>query len=250
MNAIGHRIIKLDEVPSTNSFLIELVREYDVPQGTIILTEEQTSGRGQRTNTWESEKGLNLTFSFLLYPHFLDIMRQFEISKIVTLGISDVLMQIGINDVSVKWPNDIYIGNDKVCGILIENSLVGSSLEHSVVGVGLNVNQTEFISDAPNPISIKQVTGETADLTLLMDQLSDRFNYWYEKLYDGYNDEVDKEFESRLYRRLGYHPYRENGDSFLAKIIGINEVGQLILEKGNGERKQYHFKEVEFMHHK
>lgn len=247
MNAIGHRIIKLDEVPSTNSFLIELAREYEVPQGTIILTDEQTNGRGQRSNTWESEKGLNLTFSFLLYPHFLDIMHQFQLSKMVTLGISDVLIQYGMDDVAIKWPNDIYIGDNKICGILIENSIVGNTLDQSVVGVGLNVNQTKFVSDAPNPISIKQITGEEKDLSIVMTQLSDRFNYWYKKLYEGSSEEMDKVFEGRLYRKSGYHLYQEDGVTFLAKIVGINDIGQLVLEKENGEQKQYHFKEVQFL---
>ena len=182
MNAIGHRVIKLDTVPSTNSFLVELTKEYDVPQGTMILTDDQSQGKGQCNNFWESGKGLNLTFSFLLYPHFLDIKRQFEISKVVTLGISDVLIQLGIEDVAVKWPNDIYIGNKKVCGILIENSLIGNTMDNSVIGVGLNVNQIRFYSDAPNPISIRHVTGMEVDLTNLLSQLSDRFNYWYKKL--------------------------------------------------------------------
>jgi len=247
MKAIGHRVIKLDAVPSTNSFLIELTKEYDVPQGTMILTNDQSQGRGQSNNFWESGKGLNLTFSFLLYPHFLDIKRQFEISKVVTLGISDVLLHLGIEDVAIKWPNDIYIENKKVCGILIENSLIGNTMDNSVVGVGLNVNQIRFYSDAPNPVSIRQITGLEMDLAKLLSQLSDRFNYWYKKLYDGFYEEIDREYVSRLYRKAGFHAYSESGAEFQAKIIGINEIGQLILEKQDGSQKSYHFKEVEFI---
>ena len=247
MNAIGHRIIKLDTVPSTNSFLIELTKEYDVPQGTIILTNNQSQGRGQSKNFWESGQGLNLTFSFLLYPHFLNIKRQFEISKVVTLGISDVLTQLGISDVGIKWPNDIYIKDKKVCGILIETSLLGNTMDNSVIGVGLNVNQTRFLSDAPNPISICQVIGKEMDLTNLLNQLSDRLNYWYKKLYDGFDDEIDLQYASRLFRKSGFHTFAEKGMKFKAKIIGVNEIGQLVLEKENGDLKSYHFKEVEFI---
>jgi len=147
-------IISFDSLPSTNNELKNRLKTNDLSEFTTILTSYQTNGRGQQSNVWESADGLNLTFSVLLKPVFLEPALQFYLSKIVALALTDVLMKY-VDELSIKWPNDIYVGEKKIAGILIENSLMGSCIDTCVVGIGLNVNQLSFQSSAPNPISLK-----------------------------------------------------------------------------------------------
>ena len=151
-------IIRLDNVDSTNTYLSGIAS--NSPHGTCVLADRQSAGRGQRGNTWESEPGKNLTFSVLLRPDGLHASQQFRISQAVSLAITDTLdgfLPEGI-EAKVKWPNDIYVGNRKICGILIENTLCGAAIQHSIIGIGLNINQRDFLSDAPNPVSLYQLT--------------------------------------------------------------------------------------------
>ena len=154
--------IRLDTCSSTNSELAAIADS--MPAGTVVSCREQSAGRGQRGNSWEAEPGRNLTFSILLRPQLIDASRQFELSMIVSLAIvrslDSILAQSGCKErCTVKWPNDIYIGDRKVCGILIENALSGLSIDRSIAGIGINVNQLVFRSDAPNPVSLIHLTG-------------------------------------------------------------------------------------------
>ena len=138
-------IIKKNQISSTNTVAIELLKKEELPEGTIIWADEQTKGRGQRGNSWESEPGTNLTISIILFPHFLKAEDQFLLSKVTSLAITDYLAN-RFNQVTIKWPNDIYVANDKIAGILIENSIIGSSFEYAVIGIGLNIGiQTNLI---------------------------------------------------------------------------------------------------------
>jgi len=153
------KIIRLPETKSTNSYAIELLKQDRPKEGSVVITDHQTHGKGTDTNTWESEKGKNLTFSLILYPA-LGADQQFILNKAISLGIYDFLISILPNHkVSIKWPNDLYIGDKKACGILIQNSVLGNKLEYMVAGIGLNVNQILFTSNAPNPISLKMASG-------------------------------------------------------------------------------------------
>ena len=147
-------IIK-DTLPSTNSYLAGIAA--DAPHGTVVMAREQTAGRGQRGNSWEAEPGCNITLSLLLRPEGLHPARQFVISQAVSLAIADMVSHFVAAPVCIKWPNEIYAGDRKICGILIENTITGTSIDRTIVGIGLNVNQTEFRSDAPNPVSMRQL---------------------------------------------------------------------------------------------
>ncbi|MDE5927427.1 MAG: biotin--[acetyl-CoA-carboxylase] ligase, partial [Duncaniella sp.] len=147
-------IIK-DTLPSTSSYLAGIAA--DAPHGTVVMAREQTAGRGQRGNSWEAEPGCNITLSLLLRPEGLHPARQFVISQAVSLAIADLVSHFVAAPVSIKWPNDIYVDDRKICGILIENTITGTSIDRTIVGIGLNVNQTEFRSDAPNPVSMRQL---------------------------------------------------------------------------------------------
>ena len=172
------RIIRLEETTSTNNYLRGLVGKESLPEGSIVVTEYQTAGRGQVGNTWESEPGKNLMFSIILYPDFLPANRQFLISQIAALSVKETL-DAYVDGITVKWPNDIYWRDKKICGMLIENDLTGHSLYCSVIGIGININQREFLSDALNPVSLVQITGREYDREEIL-------NSFLKRLYDRY----------------------------------------------------------------
>lgn len=238
--------IILDETPSTNTELKNKLISQKLPEFSVIITEHQTAGRGQQGNTWESEKGANLTFSFLLRPSFLEPYLQFYLSKIASLAIVDVLHNHHI-DATIKWPNDIYINNFKVAGILIESSLTGTRMDSTVIGIGLNVNQQQFNSDAPNPISLVQITGQTFDLEILLKQLLNALITRYHQLKQGLFNAIDELYFQKLYRHSGTHSFRDQNGSFVASIKTVEPNGILTLLDADAQIRQYAFKEVEFI---
>ena len=163
MERMEWQIIKLEETTSTNTYLDNLDVEREQPEGCVVTTYSQIAGRGQRGNSWEAEPGKNLTFSYLLRPDQIAPQEQFVISQAVSMAVVDVLSRYA-DGFSVKWPNDIYYRNSKIAGILIEHNLSGMSIARTIVGIGLNINQMQFLSDAPNPISLCQITGVEYDL--------------------------------------------------------------------------------------
>ncbi len=237
----GHNIIRLEECGSTNSHLAAIARE--VPHGTVVVTRSQTAGRGQRGNTWESEPGKNLTFSLLLKPRDITAHDQFYISEAVALGITDTLRRhLENHHVKIKWPNDIYAGDKKICGILIENSLSGNLIGHSIAGIGINVNQRRFNSDAPNPVSAVMLTGNELKLdTLLSDVLTAIDNRLRQPVDMRHHD-----YLSSLWRRDGGN-YRDtaSGEEFSAIITGVAPTGHLSLLDSFGNTRVYAFKEVQ-----
>lgn len=243
---IKNSIVRLKSVDSTNNYANARIRDGQCPEGTVFLAYEQTAGRGQVHNFWESEPGMNLTFSLVFYPEFLEIRHQFMLSKVVALGIQQAVSNY-ISNVAVKWPNDIYAGDRKLGGILIENSIMNGLLKSSVAGIGLNVNQTVFVSNAPNPVSLKMLTGEHFDTDRVLNDVLSGINSGYELLKAGADSEIDKKFISVLY---GFHErrkFRAGEEIFEGEIIGVNEIGQLQIKKQNGEIPEFHFKEVEFI---
>jgi BirA family transcriptional regulator, biotin operon repressor / biotin---[acetyl-CoA-carboxylase] ligase len=238
--------IFLTEVESTNNYANHLVLSKAAVNGTVVLAQFQNKGKGQLGNTWESEFGKNLLVSYILVPQFLPATKQFYLSKIASLALFDFL-KTETNEITIKWPNDIYIGNKKVAGILIENSIKGNYLDTTIIGIGLNLNQEQFISDAPNPVSLKQITRKAYDLENVAGQIWEYLAFWYEKLSAGNFDEVDSAYYYRLFRAGEWVFFAKRGEKFEAKIIGIAEFGQLILEDRNGVISEYMFKEVEFV---
>ena len=216
-------------------------------EGDIILAQCQTAGRGQRGHTWESREGENLTFSLLLEPQFLSPSEQFLISECVALGVCDALLHYGI-EVQIKWTNDIYIGDRKLAGILIEHKLQGSALARTVAGIGLNVNQKAFSDDLPNPISMAQATGREFDREEVLQTVTTSLMARYEQLREGGAKELQADYHQRLYRLGQEHCYAlPDGSRFRGIIRGVEPTGALRIENERGELLSFLFKEVEFV---
>ncbi len=240
------KFIFLNAVESTNNYANQLVLSKAAEHGTVVLAQYQKKGKGQQGKSWESEPGKNLLASFIFFPQFLPAANQFYLSKMVSLALVEFL-KTETDEVSIKWPNDIYIQNKKIAGILIENSVKGRNLSSAVIGVGLNLNQEEFVSDAPNPVSLKQITGKDYNVNMVAEVISDYICIWYEKIRVGGFNEIDSTYFNQLFRANEWALFAKHGESFEAKIIEIGECGQLILEERNGTISKYMFKEVEFV---
>jgi BirA family biotin operon repressor/biotin-[acetyl-CoA-carboxylase] ligase len=246
MNLTNKNFIFLNEVESTNNYANQLVLSKAAEHGTVVLAQHQKKGRGQQGNFWESEFGKNMLASFIVFPQFLIAAKQFYLSKIVSLALVDFL-KTETNEVAIKWPNDIYIQNKKIAGILIENSVKGVNVSSAIIGIGLNLNQEKFISDAPNPVSLKLITSKDYIAETVARQISEYFFIWYEKLQAEYFNEIDTNYYNQLFRANEWALFTKQGIQFEAKISGIGEFGQLILEERTGVFSEYMFKEVEFV---
>lgn len=241
------KIIKLTEVDSTNYFATNLAMNPDTEEFTVVWADEQTSGRGQENNFWESEAGKNLTFSIILKPCFLKIEQQFFLSKAISLAIVNFLQPI-TGHISVKWPNDIYWKDKKICGILIENIVEQNIIRNSIVGIGLNINQEKFLSNAPNPVSLKNIKKEDYDLEFCLKEILQQIDRFYQLLIDEKFDEINQLYLSCLYRFNEFAAFKTGEGIFRAKIIKVEDSGELVLELTSGETKKFFFKEVEFVH--
>lgn len=215
---------------STNTLLKELIAKGQEPK--FIYAGYQTAGRGQTGNSWESEEGKNLLCSILLPPdknlYFLNI----------AVGVA-ILRLLG-EDFTIKWPNDIYYGDKKVAGILVENAIIGNEVKYSIAGIGLNVNQTAFRSDAPNPVSLKQITGKEYDVDALMQRL-------YEAIQAVLKEDVWSEYKDHLYRREGFWPFEDKNGVFEARIEDVLPTGEIVLCDKSGQTRQYGFKQIKYI---
>lgn len=239
-------LIHISETNSTNNHLQTLCAEQQIKEFTTVVTDFQTSGRGQRGNSWESEPNKNLLFSFVLFPEFLEARRQFLISQIVSLAIKEEL-ETYTTDISIKWPNDIYWKNKKICGILIENELMGRNINQSIAGIGINVNQEMFYSAAPNPVSLWQITGKRYDCFEILKHIMLRIRTYYDLLRKNETSSIVTSYEKSLFRKEGMHPYKDAKGEFLARIVGVEPEGKLILEDEALTKRGYMFKEVEYI---
>lgn len=243
---IGNLIVRLEVIDSTNNYAKQQIMENELAEGTVFLTYEQTSGRGQQKNAWESEPRQNLLFSIVLCSDFIEMRRQFQLSKVISLGIYSAINKY-VSGVKIKWPNDIYVGDRKLCGILIENSVMNGVLNNSIVGIGLNINQTVFRSDAPNPVSLKMLTNQHYDCEVILSEVLSEIDKYYCMLRDGHDEWIDREFLTALYRLNEMHLYKSEDGLFEGQIVGVNEIGQLLIRKKDGKVLEFHFKEVEFL---
>ena len=225
----------IDETDSTNRWL----REQGGEENVVVWADYQTAGRGCGTNHWESERGKNLTFSMLLHPHEVPAQKQFRISRAISLAICKALGQ-HIGDLSIKWPNDIYWRDGKIGGILIEVTLQGNKVKDCIIGIGLNINQRVFRSDAPNPVSMWQICEQETDCEQLLQEILQAFQEYMCK-------SNKDEYQSMLYRRKGFHPYADKDGAFMAEIIDVEDDGHLLLRDDNGQLRRYAFKEVTFV---
>lgn len=238
------RLHYIEETTSTNDevrTLAALGEEHSV----ACYTAYQTAGRGQKGNSWESERAQNLLCSILLRNVDVMAREQFCISEAVSLAIVDAVRRESGVECRIKWPNDIYVGDKKLCGILIENRLKGSSISECVVGIGLNLNQMEFCSDAPNPVSLRQITGDSYDAEKMLRGIVERMQFWLECP----RIQLQEKYHSCLYRRDGFYAYADKEGSFMARIDHVEPYGILILEREDGQLREYAFKEVSFQIH-
>ncbi len=227
--------------------------------GTVVYTDRQTAGRGQRGNSWESEPFKNVTMSILLRPENVAPNQQFWLSEISALAVERVLSKY-IGNVSIKWPNDVYYKDFKICGMLIEHSLSGGKINYTIPGIGINVNQRVFLSDAPNPISLVNVLGHEVPTSEILDGLVDEILTMCGQLPEK-AEEIHREFLSKLYRRDGFHEYQstirsasadglsvlEEGEHFQARIVNVHPDGMLDLMTTEGHIHTFAFKEVAFI---
>jgi len=247
---IGNRIIRLKETESTNRFASEFIsKQNNVEEGTVIMANYQSAGRGAGENKWESEKDKNLTISIILYTAFLRIEEQFMVNKIVSLAVSDMITNFTKvkENVKIKWPNDIYFGNKKIAGILIENAIIGNKFLHFIIGIGININQEVFISDAPNPVSLKNITGIEYDPDECLSALCSCLDTRYGQLKNSENKLINDDYLSALFRINEVSSFVYRGHIIKAKITGLSDHGKLLLEKTDGVVIDCDFKEVEFI---
>ncbi|MCP4553526.1 MAG: biotin--[acetyl-CoA-carboxylase] ligase [Bacteroidetes bacterium] len=245
---IGKATIHFERVKSTNLTAVGLMQSEMLEEGSIITTSFQENGKGQNGNFWESESGKNLLVSVILKPVNLHPAKQFILNKIVSLAIAGFVKPTVVKrKVKIKWPNDIYVDSKKIAGILINNTIKGNVFDHSIVGIGININQQEFLSDAPNPVSIRSFVENDLDLNKCLIQLCDALNFWYRKLVRKEYEDIDKSYINSLYRFNEFHPYKINGNIIISKIVGISEYGKLQLETEEQKVYECDLKEVEFV---
>ena len=230
-----YKIIHIEETDSTNRWL----KAHG--EGTmVVVADYQTAGKGCGTNSWESERGKNLTFSMLIHPTDIPASQQFRITEVVSVALCEVLEQY-IGDVSIKWPNDIYVGDKKICGVLIENRLQGNVIVDSIIGIGLNVNQTEFVSDAPNPVSLRQLLGREIDREALLHDFLETLETVSssETTYSAYRN--------KLFRMGKQAVFSDETGRFEGTIQDVETDGRLLIKDLSGQARRYAFKEVQFV---
>ena len=248
---IGKELIFLNEVESTNTYAMNLLRNVNVAEGAMIITPNQTQGKGQRGSTWNSEIGSNLTISCILKPHFLAIKNTFYLSKISALAVYEVMTELlpsSQYDIKIKWPNDILVNNKKIAGILIENNFNHELLQHSIIGIGININQINFNELLNTATSLKLLMNIDIEKDMVLEKLCHYLEKWYLKLKANKFSEIDSEYLNHLF---GLHKVCSFLDmenkAFDATISSISLDGKLIL-KLNGELlKSYDVKEIKLV---
>ena len=242
-----HKILHLAQTASTFVYLRALPSPQDACM-TVVYADWQTAGRGQGSNKWESEAGKNLLFSILVCPTSIDITRQFVLSMAGALAVKAALDKY-TDGISLKWPNDIYWHDRKISGTLIETSVTARTLARCIYGIGLNVNQREFHSDAPNPVSLYNIIGVETPPEQLLDEILHHFDHFYTLAVSGQTDAIVSQYHAALYRREGTHPYMDTatGEQFSARIDHISADGRLHLTLSDGTMREYTLKGVRFV---
>lgn len=237
--------IRLDEVDSTNTYLrrMENLPDADI---VVVTAGHQTAGRGMGSNRWESEDGRNLLFSMLVRPEGVPAAHQFALSMAEALAVKDALDPIA-GEVTLKWPNDVYWHDRKISGTLIETAISGRLVKDCIFGTGINVNQRVFRSDAPNPVSLRQITGRDTDMNVVLDSVLEAFEGYYVMVLDGEYDRVGRLYHDALYRRTGMHAYSDSDGRFMASVVRVGHDGRLVLRDDAGRERIYAFKEVSYI---
>lgn len=248
--------INIIRVAETDSTSREIVREFESSRVrediSVLVADYQTAGRGQQGNSWESERGKNLLFSVMLWPRGVAVKRQFRLSQAMAVAVCETIKELRVESresraqICIKWPNDIYYGEKKLSGTIIETTWASEMVERCVLGVGINVNQQVFCSDAPNPISLFQILGHEVDRDELLSGVLQRFVPLYEHLMAGDDDEIVRRYVSHLFWRDGVHRYCDADGEFEAEIVDVAADGHLTLRDTEGRERRYYFKELKF----
>lgn len=240
-------IINIDECQSTNIYLKELISFNDDDENYVVKTNFQSSGKGQGSNVWESERSKNLMFSFNSINHGLEAVNQFYITAIVSYSVCEILtVLLPTEEVKIKWPNDIYIGNKKVAGILIENDVINNVIKESLIGIGINVNQSKFMSDAPNPTSLINLLKKETDIDELLESFFIKYEENYRILKEDKFDSIRERYLSKMFRINEKHEYIIDDEIKTGKIIGIDEYGFLQMSINNTVRS-FDIKDVKYL---
>lgn len=238
--------ILLEEVESTNDYVS--LHAGDFTEDTMVRARRQTAGRGQRGNVWESEPGANLTFTLFHHPEEVEAIDQYAISEASALAVTDLLADFGVTS-TVKWPNDIYVGNRKICGILIECAVMGKRIEHCRIGAGININQTRFVGDAPNPVSLAMLGIQRQDIDEVARKMGSCLERRLVQTSPRLRAALHREYLSRLWRNDGKpYPYRrrDTGVHFDAVITDVSPRGPITLRNvADGREETFWFKEIE-----
>jgi BirA family transcriptional regulator, biotin operon repressor / biotin---[acetyl-CoA-carboxylase] ligase len=242
---IGQQLIEADVVDSTNNYAATLINTTKLPEGAVIMAREQTAGRGQRGSSWMSEKDQNLTMSIVLYPVFLRADAQFSLSMMTALSIFEALNE-SFESISIKWPNDIYAGNEKVAGILIENSLGNDQIRSSVIGIGLNINQEKF-PEGINATSLKILSGKAQDLQHWREKICLHLERNYLALRAGRLEIVKRKYMDHLLFLGQLRAYIVGGKRINAFIREVENDGRLLIETESGETMKMDLKEIIFL---
>ncbi|MEO6151490.1 MAG: biotin--[acetyl-CoA-carboxylase] ligase [Mucilaginibacter sp.] len=244
---VGQNLVTLKEVDSTNNFLKNILsNSKPVPEGTVIMAEAQYAGRGQQQNGWHAEPGKNLTFSLLLNPAFLPVLSQFDLNRVISLGVYKALQPNLGTALKIKWPNDIYYADKKLGGILIKNVVQGDKIKHAIIGIGINVNQVNFPPHVPNPASIKQILHKDYDLRLLLSEICSHIEAGYLKLKAGHIEALREDYLNNLYWLNETRNFQSNSTIFAGIIKNVKPSGLLVVHK-DGEDVTFNIKEIEFL---
>lgn len=244
-NSPFFELIELDTTDSTNNFL-KKYQPLQPREMTVATAEYQQNGRGQTNNSWESERGKNLLFSLLIHPRTVEAAEQFVLSQAIAVAVRLALEDF-VAPVRIKWPNDIYYGDRKLGGILIENDLMGRRIEKCIIGVGLNINQEVFHSQAPNPVSLRQITGRDIERRFVLERVVGHFSRLLRRLDCEGRTALREAYHRNLYRRNEWHTYRDAEGTFRAQLEGVEPTGRLQLSDEQNTLRTYAFKEVQFV---
>lgn len=247
---IGQNKVFLPETYSTNSYAIELLKNVNAIEGTVVYTHNQTQGKGQRGNTWIAAPERNITLSLIVKPAFLNSKNAFYLSKITALALYDVLTETLSNsqfDIKIKWPNDILVNSKKIAGVLIENSILNETVQWSVIGVGLNVNQNDF-GVLTAVTSLNLLSGKEHSLDQVMELLFSNYEKWFLRLKKGDLNLIDDTYQKLLFKLNEFSEFEQDNTRFKAKVIGVNENGLLLLEFENKTKRSFDIKDVRLIY--
>lgn len=243
----GKNCIHFDEIHSTNVYASELISKTSPSEGTCIITDFQTAGRGQIGRYWHSERGKNLLISYIYYPVKLKVDDQFLLNIISGLAVYDVVAHY-TNNVTIKWPNDIYVADKKIAGILVQNTLRADRIKSTIIGIGLNVNETEFPSELPNPTSLSLCTNESLKIDEIYSTLSKRLEFHYLKMKSGHYSELITNYHKLLYKMDIISSFLDKDGLYIQGYIrSVNREGNLVIETLKGETRSFAFRELKFI---